>query len=208
MFGISWHEYMVIAVVALIVIGPKELPRVLRAVGQWTAKVRRMAAEFQGQFQEALREAEMADLKKEVDSLNDIAKGASDFRASDYKGASKQELDEELSRKTEESAAYPSDTSSSLAADVPPESVASDPPVPYQDTIAPAPGTIGSAPIASLDSPDHQAASAEPAATEKNVSAAEPNITQQAATQPGVAAPSPSPAVDAPPLAGAAAHDA
>jgi sec-independent protein translocase protein TatB len=43
MFGISWNEYMLIAVVALIVIGPKELPRVLRAVGQWTAKVRRMA---------------------------------------------------------------------------------------------------------------------------------------------------------------------
>jgi sec-independent protein translocase protein TatB len=80
MFGISWHEYMLIAVVALIVIGPKELPRVLRAVGQWTAKVRRMAAEFQGQFQEALREAEMADLKKEVDNLSEQAKGfTSDF---------------------------------------------------------------------------------------------------------------------------------
>jgi sec-independent protein translocase protein TatB len=44
---------------------------VLRAIGQWTTKIRRMAAEFQGQFQEALREAEMADLKKEVDNLND-----------------------------------------------------------------------------------------------------------------------------------------
>ncbi len=75
MFGISWNEYILIAIVALIVIGPKELPAVLRAVGQWTAKVRRMAAEFQGQFQEAMREAEMADLKKEVDNLHDTAKG-------------------------------------------------------------------------------------------------------------------------------------
>jgi sec-independent protein translocase protein TatB len=75
MFGISWHEYLLIAMVALIVIGPKELPRVLRAVGQWTAKVRRMAAEFQGQFQEALREAEMADLKREVDNLGEQARG-------------------------------------------------------------------------------------------------------------------------------------
>ena len=75
MFGISWNEYIVIAIVALIVIGPKELPRVLRAVGQWTAKIRRMAAEFQGQFQEALREAEMADLKKEVDNLSAQARG-------------------------------------------------------------------------------------------------------------------------------------
>jgi sec-independent protein translocase protein TatB len=75
MFGISWNEYILIAIVALIVIGPKELPAVLRAVGQWTAKIRRMAAEFQGQFQEAMREAEMADLKKEVDNLHDTAKG-------------------------------------------------------------------------------------------------------------------------------------
>jgi sec-independent protein translocase protein TatB len=75
MFGISWNEYILIAIVALIVIGPKELPGVLRAIGQWTAKVRRMAAEFQGQFQEAMREAEMADLKKEVDNLHDTARG-------------------------------------------------------------------------------------------------------------------------------------
>jgi sec-independent protein translocase protein TatB len=78
-FGIEWSEYAVIAIVALIVIGPKELPAVLRAVGQWTTKIRRMAAEFQSQFQEALREAEMADLKKEVDSLNDAAKGFAQF---------------------------------------------------------------------------------------------------------------------------------
>jgi sec-independent protein translocase protein TatB len=78
-FGIEWSEYAVIAIVALIVIGPKELPAVLRAIGQWTTKIRRMAAEFQSQFQEALREAEMADLKKEVDNLNDVAKGFSQF---------------------------------------------------------------------------------------------------------------------------------
>jgi sec-independent protein translocase protein TatB len=78
-FGIEWSEYAVIAIVALIVIGPKELPAVLRAIGQWTTKIRRMAAEFQSQFQEALREAEMADLKKEVDNLNETARGFSQF---------------------------------------------------------------------------------------------------------------------------------
>src|SRR5258708_8538662 len=75
MFDIAWGEFVFSDVVALIVIEPKELPGVLRAIGQWTTKIRRMAAEFQGQFQEALREAEMADLKKEVDNLNDAAKG-------------------------------------------------------------------------------------------------------------------------------------
>jgi sec-independent protein translocase protein TatB len=69
MFDISWTEFLLIGVVALIVIGPKELPSVLRTVGQWTRKVRSMASDFQGQFQEAMREAEMADLKKQVDDL-------------------------------------------------------------------------------------------------------------------------------------------
>ncbi len=79
MFDISWSEFVVIGVIALIVIGPKELPAVLRAVGQWTTKIRRMAAEFQSQFQEAMREAEMADLKKEVDNLADSARGLTSF---------------------------------------------------------------------------------------------------------------------------------
>jgi sec-independent protein translocase protein TatB len=69
MFDISWSEFLLIGVVALIVIGPKELPGVMRTLGQWTRKVRGMASEFQNQFQEAMREAEMADLKKEVDDL-------------------------------------------------------------------------------------------------------------------------------------------
>jgi len=69
MFDISWSEFLLIGVVALIVIGPKELPAVMRTIGQWTRKVRGMASEFQNQFQEAIREAEMSDLKKEVDDL-------------------------------------------------------------------------------------------------------------------------------------------
>ena len=69
MFDISWTEFLLIGVVALIVIGPKELPAVMRTMGQWTRKVRSMAADFQGQFQEAMREAEMADLKKQVDDI-------------------------------------------------------------------------------------------------------------------------------------------
>ena len=69
MFDISWTEFVLIGIVALIVIGPKELPGVMRSLGQWTRKIRGMAAEFQGQFQEAMREAEMTDLKKEVDDL-------------------------------------------------------------------------------------------------------------------------------------------
>jgi sec-independent protein translocase protein TatB len=75
MFDISWSEFAIIAVVALIAIGPKELPGVLRTVGQWIGKARKMASEFQGQFQEAMREAEMADLKKSFDEVKEAATG-------------------------------------------------------------------------------------------------------------------------------------
>ena len=86
----DWNEIVLIGVVALIVIGPKELPGVLRMVGQWMGKARKMAAEFQSQFQEAMREAEMADLKKQVDEVSHAAKVvSSDFDPLEFKEATK-----------------------------------------------------------------------------------------------------------------------
>src|SRR6059058_751154 len=75
MFEIGWSELVLIGVVALIAIGPIELPSVLRMVGQLMGKARKLAAEFQGQFQEAMREAEMADLKKSFDEVKEAASG-------------------------------------------------------------------------------------------------------------------------------------
>ncbi|WP_322517106.1 Sec-independent protein translocase protein TatB [Rhodopseudomonas palustris] len=77
MFDIGWSELVVIGVVALVAIGPKELPGVLRMVGQWMGKARKLASEFQGQFQEAMREAEMADLKKSFDEVKEATAGLS-----------------------------------------------------------------------------------------------------------------------------------
>ena len=90
MFDISWGKLVIIGVVALLVIGPKELPAVLRQLGQWMTKIRRMAAEFQGQFNEAMREAEMADLKKDVDEMTAKAKSYAEF---DPIGDVRKELD-------------------------------------------------------------------------------------------------------------------
>jgi sec-independent protein translocase protein TatB len=70
MFNVSWIELLVIAAVALIVIGPKELPRTLRTLGTWTAKMHGMAREFQHQFNEAVREAELDSIKKEINDLS------------------------------------------------------------------------------------------------------------------------------------------
>ena len=85
MFDIGWSELLLIGVVALIAIGPKELPGALRAVGQWTGKIRRMASEFQDQFREAMREAEMADIKKDIDEA--ASKIHSDLDPFEFKDA-------------------------------------------------------------------------------------------------------------------------
>jgi sec-independent protein translocase protein TatB len=69
MFEFDAAKLILIGIVALIVIGPKELPRVLRQVGQAVAKLRHMAAEFQNQFMDAMREADLADIKEQAEKL-------------------------------------------------------------------------------------------------------------------------------------------
>jgi sec-independent protein translocase protein TatB len=70
MFDVGWSEMAVILMVALIVIGPKDLPRVARTVGKWTAKARGMAREFQRSIDDMAREAELEDIKAEMDKLS------------------------------------------------------------------------------------------------------------------------------------------
>ena len=72
MLDIGWSEILVIAVVAIVVVGPKDLPPMLRALGRTISKMRRMAGEFQGQFNEALKEAELDDVKKSFDELRGL----------------------------------------------------------------------------------------------------------------------------------------
>lgn len=72
MFDFGWSELMVIAIVMIVVVGPKDLPKMLRTVGRMTAKMRGMANDFQRQFNEALKEAELEDVKKSVDSLRSL----------------------------------------------------------------------------------------------------------------------------------------
>jgi sec-independent protein translocase protein TatB len=69
MFDIAWSEMAIIAAVALVVIGPKDLPRVLRTVGQWTGRARAMAREFQNSLEELARESELDSLKKDVEKM-------------------------------------------------------------------------------------------------------------------------------------------
>ena len=135
MFDIGWSELLIIGIVALIAIGPKELPGVLRAVGTYMGKIRRMASEFQGQFQEAMREAEVADLKKSVDEMTDSASRS--FTDFDPIGSVRKEI--------ESFSADPlKDTSSSATTpeSVSPEAAAPSTPAPMSpDTTIPQPAT-------------------------------------------------------------------
>lgn len=69
MFEISWSELLILALVTLIFVGPKDLPKFLNTMGRYAGMVRRQAAEFRAQFDEAMRQAELDALKKEVNEV-------------------------------------------------------------------------------------------------------------------------------------------
>ena len=75
MFDIGWSELLIVGVVAVVAIGPKELPNTMRSLGRGMNKLRRMAGEFQGQFNQVLKEANLEDVKKEFDVLRQSAAG-------------------------------------------------------------------------------------------------------------------------------------
>ena len=70
MFDLDATKILIVGAAALIFIPPKDLPRVMRQAGQFVGKMKRMASEFQGQFMDAMREADMADLRREAQALS------------------------------------------------------------------------------------------------------------------------------------------
>jgi sec-independent protein translocase protein TatB len=113
MFDFDIGKLMVVAVVALAVIPPKDLPRVMRTVGQAVGKMRRMAAEFQGQFMDAMREADLESVRKELNALNEKAKIDASF---DPVGMVREDVTKAAER--------PSDIGTSQVSLNPPESAA------------------------------------------------------------------------------------
>ena len=69
MFDFSWSELLVIALVALVVIGPKDLPKVLRAAGKWAAKARTVSNEVRSSIDQMIRESELDEVRKEVEKV-------------------------------------------------------------------------------------------------------------------------------------------
>jgi sec-independent protein translocase protein TatB len=148
MFDIGWSELLLIGIVALIAIGPKELPGALRTLGQWMGKVRRMASEFQNQFHEAMREAELADLKKEVDEMATKAQSYANFDPVD-----------DIRRDLEKAAGPPPDLDTLTDTASSPPAPAATPPA--ETPPATAPAATETLPAAA---PNESAAPAEPAA--------------------------------------------
>jgi len=72
MFDIGWSELLVIAVVAIVVVGPKDLPKLMRGFGRFVTKLRGMAGEFQRHLDSAIREAGIEDVKKEVKNMTNF----------------------------------------------------------------------------------------------------------------------------------------
>jgi sec-independent protein translocase protein TatB len=65
----SWSHILLLLIVALVVVGPKDLPKLMRTAGQWTARARDMANEFRRSFDEMARQSELDELRKEIESL-------------------------------------------------------------------------------------------------------------------------------------------
>lgn len=93
MFDLGWSEMAIILVVALLVIGPKDLPRVAREIGRWSAKARSMAREFQRSLDDMAREAELQDIKAEIEKASRTNVQASIERFVDPDGELSKALD-------------------------------------------------------------------------------------------------------------------
>jgi sec-independent protein translocase protein TatB len=69
MLDFSWSHILIVLIVALVVVGPKDLPRLMRILGQWAGKARRMAEQFRASFDEMARQSELEELRAEIDAL-------------------------------------------------------------------------------------------------------------------------------------------
>ncbi|MBB3658504.1 sec-independent protein translocase protein TatB [Rhizobium sp. BK650] len=195
MFDIGWTELLVIAVVLIVVVGPKDLPPMLRAFGKMTARARKVAGEFRAQFDEALREAELDDVRRTIsdaqklnpvnslrEAMNPLRQMGNEIKA-DLQNATKvdQPIEQGSENKTDVS---PADGSAPVASlNLPEMSLPETPPVvPVPQPVAAAaaaPVTVAEKPkvvrkprVKAADKADANALVAAPVAKPKRVAAA------------------------------------
>jgi sec-independent protein translocase protein TatB len=106
MFDIAWSELFVIMVVALVVVGPKDLPKLMRAAGQWAGRARAMADQFRRSFDDMARQAELDELRNEVNKLKNTPMTDLDYESFGITDLPAKPLDD-VSGKVEEVGAAP-----------------------------------------------------------------------------------------------------
>src|SRR5208282_987076 len=130
MFDFAWSELALIAAVALVVIGPKDLPRTLRVVGQWVRKARAIAREFQGNLDQMVREAELDDIKRDINRATNFDFERDIRQAIDPGGELQRSLSEpvltdsladEAAKPAGEGIAFPADPAAPTEAAAPPD---------------------------------------------------------------------------------------
>ncbi len=110
MFDVGWIEMAVIALIALVVIGPKELPKAMRPLAKWTRKARSMAREFQSGIDDMVRDADLDEARKAVESAKTFNVGKAMEETIDPTGGLRddaKELEDEMAREAEDDAEEP-----------------------------------------------------------------------------------------------------
>ena len=160
MFDIGWTELLILGALALIVVGPKDLPRMLRSVGQFVGKMRGMAREFQRTMNDAAREADLADMQELKNIKTDLEGMQSDFRK---QAASTSNLmnSKPLSEKGKEARAGEAAAASAATAPSPEgETSGAAPAGKIEDTPAPPAAPAATAPSATATAPKPAASTA------------------------------------------------
>jgi len=138
MFDFSWSELALIGVVALVVIGPKDLPRVMRTVGMWVGKARAIAREFQSSLDQMMREAELEEMRKQVEQATNVNLAHEIERTVDPGGEMRKSLDEPS---LPPPATAPEATSPATAPEATPPATAA--PEPPETAVVPTPAKSG-----------------------------------------------------------------
>ncbi|UUX50096.1 Sec-independent protein translocase protein TatB [Nisaea acidiphila] len=128
MFDLGWQEFMLIAFVAVVVVGPRDLPRVVRSVSTYIRKARSVAREFQNSLEEVAREAELDDLRKEAKSISggNLEKKMNEWV--DPSGETQKEMERIASQAKDVASSRPVDSPAEDKPDASPEPAAEQPP--------------------------------------------------------------------------------
>ncbi|GGA84828.1 sec-independent protein translocase protein TatB [Brucella endophytica] len=181
MLDVGWSEILVIMIVIIVVVGPKDLPKMLRAFGKATARMRSTADQFRRQFDEALREAELEDVKNVVEDARRLDPRTDIKKMFDPIRSAGEELRQSLHGPVTETT--PAQDIVTLVPPPPPEPITSAPaPAPVEAAPAVAANTPVAAPPAVTSTVPAGTPSVEPAATKKPVRAARKTAAPRAAT--------------------------